>query len=144
MGPIAGAVLAGLALGAAASGGAPSPFTSVDARRDACLAQNGTNMGVQVCNERAIAAANRILNQAYAAWVAALKQPAAGDAKDDAEILKRLVAAERAWIVFRDANCGLVSTSMLGGTGEGDAFGQCVYEMTKARVSELETVKASR
>ena len=92
----------------------------------------------------ALAAADRILNQAYTAWVGALKQPAAGEARDDAEILKRLVAAERAWIAFRDANCDLVSTSMLGGTGEGNAFGQCVYEMTKARVGELATVKASR
>ena len=57
------------------------------------------------------------LNSVYQAWTEALRHPKSDEAKDDAEILKRLVAAERAWIDFRDKDCNLQSTSMLGGTG---------------------------
>ena len=74
------------------------------------------------------------LNNVYQAWTEVLKHPKPDEAKNDAEILKRLVAAERAWIVFRDTDCNLQSTSMLGGTGESNAYGDCVYAMTKARV----------
>ena len=57
------------------------------------------------------------LNSVYQAWTEALRHPKSDEAKDDAEILKRLVAAERAWIDFRDKDCNLQSTSMPGGTG---------------------------
>ena len=63
------------------------------------------------------------------------KDPA--DARRDAEILRRLVGAERTWIAFRDAECSYRSSYMLGGTGEDGADTACLYEQTKARVTTL-------
>lgn len=74
----------------------------------------------------------------------ALKHPTPDEAKDDVEIAKRLVAAERAWIDFRDKECNLQSTSMLNGTGESNVYGECLYTMTKARVKALEAYRSAR
>lgn len=94
------------------------------------------------CNSVAQVFADARLNSVYQAWSEALKHPKADEAKDDAEILKRLVAAERAWIDFRDKDCNLQSTSMLGGTGEPNVYGDCLYAMTKARVIALGVIVA--
>ena len=51
--------------------------------------------------------------------------------------MTRLVAAERAWIVFRDAECSYHSSYMLHGTGEDGAYTACVYAQTKMRVITL-------
>ena len=73
-----------------------------------------------------------------------LKHPEPGGSKDDAEILRRLVATERAWIDFRDEHCELRSTSMLGGSGESNTSGECRYAMTKARVKALKAARSAR
>ena len=57
--------------------------------------------------------------------------------RDNSEIMRRLVAAERAWIVFRDAECSYHSSYMLHGTGEDGAYSACVYAQTKMRVMTL-------
>ena len=116
----------------------PADFSVVDANLKACLAKNGSTPGVDNCNAVATAAADRRLNDVYAGLVNALKHPAGpDDARDDPEVLKRLIAAERAWIAFRDADCSYQSAFMLGGTGETNAYGACLYEQTKARVKAL-------
>ncbi len=141
------AVLAGacaaLGCGPALAQG-PSEFDAADARLKACVARDSSNMHVQACDSVAQAFADGRLNGVYQAWTATLKHPKPDEAKDDAEILKRLVAAERAWIDFRDKDCDLQSTSMLGGTGEPVAYGACRYDMTKARVKALETARNAR
>lgn len=76
---------------------APADFSVVDANLKACLAKTGSTPGVDKCNAIATAAADRRLNDVYAGIVKALKYPASpDDARDNPEILKRLVAAERA------------------------------------------------
>ena len=121
-----------------ASAAPPADFSVIDAKLKACLARNGSTPGVDNCNAIATAAADRRLNNVYDGLVNALKNPkGADDVRDDAEILKRLVAAERAWIAFRDAECNYHSTYMLGGTGETNAYGACLYAQTKARVEAL-------
>ena len=105
----------------------PPGFAAADAKLKACVARDGSNMHITACNSVAQIFADARLNDVYQAWVDALKHPEPDDAKDDAEILKRLVAAERAWIDFRDTDCSLRSTSMLDGTAESNAFGDCLY-----------------
>jgi uncharacterized protein YecT (DUF1311 family) len=117
---------------------APADFAVVDTNLKACLARHGDTPGVDNCNGVAKAAADRRLNVVYAGLVSALKHP--GDpieVRDDPEILRRLVASERAWIVFRDAECSYHSSYMLHGTGEDDADTACLYEQTKTRVKAL-------
>ena len=122
----------------------PSEFAAADAKLKACVARDSSNMHIMACNSVAQVFADARLNSVYQAWTDALKHPKPDEAKDDAEILKRLVAAERAWIDFRDKDCTLQSTSMLGGTGESNVYGDCLYAMTKARVKALEANRSAR
>ncbi len=121
-----------------------SEFAAADARLKACVARDSSNAHIMACTSVVQNFADARLNAVYQAWTEALTHPAPGDAKEDAEILKRLVAAERAWIEFRDKDCDLQSTSMLGGTGEPNVFGGCRYAMTKARVKALEAARSAR
>ena len=116
----------------------PADFFAVDAKLKACLARHGDTPGVDNCYGVAKSGADRRLNDVYAGLVNALKHP--GDpieVRDDPEILRRLVASERAWIVFRDAECSYHSSYMLHGTGEDGADTACVYAQTKMRVTTL-------
>lgn len=124
------AVLAGLPSAAQS----PTDFSAMDAKLQACSERNPNNPGVSNCTVIAIAAANRRLNEVYTAALNKLNQPGP---TYNSEIPKRLIAAERAWIAFRDAECNYKSTIALGGTGEGYAFVACRYEQTKSRVRAL-------
>ena len=121
----------------------PSEFAAADARLKACVARDSSNAHMMACTSVVQNLADARLNDVYQAWTGSLRHPKPDDAKDDGEILKRLVAAERAWIDFRDKECDLQSTSMLG-TGEPVAFGDCRYAMTKARVKALEAARSAR
>ena len=112
-------------------------FTAIDAKLKTCSDSNPSNPGVSNCTVAAIAAANRRLNEVYAGALNALNHPGPNSAPYNSEIPKRLIAAERAWIAFRDAECKYKSTIALGGTGEGYASVACLYEQTKARVRAL-------
>lgn len=74
----------------------PSEFAATDAKLKACVAKDSSNMHIMACNSVAQAFADARLNSVYQAWSEALKHPKPDEAKDAAEILKRLVAAERA------------------------------------------------
>ena len=123
---------------------APSEFAAVDARLKACEDSDSGNAHIMACTSVVQPIVDARLNSVYQAWTEALRHPKPEEAKDDAEILKRLVAAERAWIDFRDKDCNLQSTSMLGGTGEPIVYGDCLYAMTKARVKTLEAYRSAR
>jgi uncharacterized protein YecT (DUF1311 family) len=123
----------------------PSELAAVDAKLDRCLAKaDGVTPAVDNCNEQAKTSADSILNRVYGDWVAQLQHPATDEAADSAEILKRLIASERAWIIFRDTSCSLESISMLGGTGEGNVYGHCLYVKTRQRVLDLRDIQGSR
>ncbi len=123
----------------------PPDLARIDARLKTCLAKSGgVTPAIDTCNENARNAADVILNRVYGDWVEQLKHPAKDEAADSAEILKRLLAAERAWITYRDTSCNLESTSMLGGTGETNVYGHCLYVKTRQRVLDLQGVQAGR
>ena len=89
------------------------------------------------CTAQATAAADRRLNQIYTAALNSLNHPGPDHALYNPELPNRLIAAERAWIAFRDAECDYKSGIALGGTGEGYAYVACRYEQTEARVRTL-------
>ena len=123
----------------------PSELAIIDAKLDACLATaDGVTPAIDNCNEQAKSSADLILNRIYGGWVEQLKHPAKHEVADDAEILKRLIASERAWITYRDTSCNLESISMLGGTGETNVYGQCLYVKTKQRALDLQSIRDSR
>ncbi len=120
----------------------PADFSAIDAQLSACSEQRPDNPGVSNCTVIANASANRRLNDVYLGALNALRHPGPTHAPYDPEVPKRLVAAERAWIAFRDAECNYQSTVALGGTGEGYAYVACLYAQTKARVAVLTAPEA--
>ena len=80
-----------------------------------------------------------LLNTLYRKIVAKLKQTEEPDhdVKEREELLKRLVASERAWIAYREAECSHASAAMLGGSGEGTMLAQCKLSMRRDRVNNL-------
>jgi uncharacterized protein YecT (DUF1311 family) len=127
-----------------ASAQVPSEFAIIDAKLEACLVKaDGVTPGIDNCDEQAKISADLVLNRTYGDWVEQLKHPAK-DNTGNAEILKRLIASERVWITYRDTSCNLESTSMLGGTGETNVYGHCLYVKTKQRVLDLQGIQGSR
>lgn len=120
----------------------PTDFTAVDAALDACSARRPDNDGASNCMMIAKDAADRRLNALYDAALKAVRQPAPDHAPFDPEVPKRLIAAERAWIAFRDAECSYQSTIARGGSGEGYAYAACLYAQTRARVVALASPEA--
>lgn len=102
---------------------------------DECDKSDGSTIGMKMCASVEFQDADAQLNMVYKEIVQSLKK----DPSDDysKETLRRLVKAQKAWIAFRDAECDLQSTEMLGGTGEGLVALGCLGEMTKKRTDEL-------
>jgi uncharacterized protein YecT (DUF1311 family) len=122
-----------------------SELATIDAKLKTCLAEaNGVTPAIDNCNEQAETSADLILNRLYGDWIERLKHPAKDEVTDSAEILKRLTASERVWISYRDTSCNLESISMLGGTGETNVYGHCLYVKTKQRVLDLQGIQGSR
>ena len=128
-----------------ASAQVSSELAAIDAKLEACLAKSGgVTPAIDNCNEEAKTSADLILNRLYGDWVVQLRHPAKDEVTDSAEILKRLIASERAWITYRDTSCNLESISMLGGTGETNLYGHCLYVKTRQRVLDLQGIQVSR
>jgi uncharacterized protein YecT (DUF1311 family) len=72
-------------------------------------------------------AADKLLNQTYQQLIATLKDPEKS----------ALIAAEQAWIPFRDANCKARVASSLGGTGYSGFLSTGLTSMTQTRTAEL-------
>lgn len=110
----------------------------------ACLDKADSNYAMKECTGNAYALADKILQRSYDGIVAGLKKRTGEEWQDrnNVETLNRLVASERAWITFRDAECDLQGTSMLGGTGESLVVMGCLYDETVKRVNAIEKLLA--
>ncbi|MBV7483876.1 lysozyme inhibitor LprI family protein [Bordetella sp. BOR01] len=75
--------------------------------------------------------------KADAALNAAYKQ-AAARLKDDKDQHQRLVAAQRAWIAFRDAECAFATGLSEGGSAYPMLLAQCQATLTTQRTAELQ------
>ncbi len=106
----------------------------INARQDSCHDAAKSNQEMIACEYQAYENADKLLNSEYQAIVKSLKTESDEYKK---ETLNRLKAAQVAWIAFRDANCSLEATDMLGGSGENLVRAGCLSGATKARVLEL-------
>ncbi len=57
---------------------------------------------------------------------------------DDAQAGKLLIAAERAWVAFRDAECEFDAADNIGGSIYPMIYSGCLERLTKARVDQLD------
>ncbi len=118
----------------------PHPaLAAIQANLDHCKDATPGDIPERLCTTEAGKVVDALLNKLYGRIVAKLKEPASNDhdAKGRAELLKRLIASERAWIVYRDAECDHKSGYMLGGTGELTIYADCMFTMRRDRVNDL-------
>lgn len=54
--------------------------------------------------------------------------------------VEALVAAQRAWVAFRDANCDLAGFQARGGTMEPMLISSCMADMSRKRTEELQSL----
>jgi uncharacterized protein YecT (DUF1311 family) len=104
-----------------------SPFSAfADGCMDTAVSQGQMNS----CAHKSYQEADKTLNDAY--------RNATARVSADAAAKKRLVTAQRAWIVFRDAECDFVASSV----GEGSAGPMvklgCLEDLTKTRANEIQ------
>jgi uncharacterized protein YecT (DUF1311 family) len=88
------------------------------------------------CAARAARDADADLNRL---WPQIVRQMQAADREGNSngEGERRLRAAQRAWIAFRDAQCELEGVEALGGSMESMLVSGCIATMTERRANEL-------
>lgn len=95
-----------------------------------------TNSAMIKCADKDYRAADAALN---AQWHKTLKivEKANKETGGDADLVKKLRAAERAWIAFRDAECKLRAAQVYGGTMQPVVSITCQTELTQQRTKAL-------
>jgi uncharacterized protein YecT (DUF1311 family) len=86
------------------------------------------------------AAMNECANQAYEkadAELNALYQQIRQRLKGDGETTTLFVAAQRAWVAFRDAECKFSTSGVSGGSIYPTIYAGCLERLTKARVDDF-------
>lgn len=94
---------------------------------DCVNAQTQTQMSI--CATEAAKKADAALNATYAEIKARLN--------DDAAKTELLTKAERAWIAFRDAECGFVASGVEGGSIQPMIVAICREELAAKRTADL-------
>jgi uncharacterized protein YecT (DUF1311 family) len=103
--------------------------------------REGTTVEMAACASQDFSKADRMLNAIFAKFLAEAKK-ADTEAKSNVikssdTVEKRLRAAQRAWVSWRDAECDLLGIGSLGGTAEAIMGPSCAAELTIARTKNL-------
>ncbi len=56
---------------------------------------------------------------------------------DNADATRLLIAAQRAWVVYRDAECAFASSASTGGSAHPMIQSMCLDKLTRARIDAL-------
>jgi len=100
-------------------------FASADENCGNATSQSDMNF----CAEKSLTASDAEMNKVY--------NEIRGRLKGDAHAIKRLVAAQKAWIAFRDAECDFQSSDVKGGSIYPFLYNTCADSMTQARTKDL-------
>ena len=126
---------------------AGDPLDCVGTSVEACVAgrpDGETTAGMVECIGTETAAWDRVLNEEYAATMAAFREmDATGDVvAEDFTREGKLREAQRAWIAFRDAECALQYSRWGMGTLRQVVGANCLMEATAERAVELRAMRA--
>lgn len=101
-----------------------------------------STLEINECAMREYKLRDRELNDAYRALTAALKPDGAGDETDYSAVKTQLVAAQKAWVAYRDADCGALRKYYEQGTIRTAMHLGCLIERTVQRTKELKAWRA--
>jgi uncharacterized protein YecT (DUF1311 family) len=95
-----------------------------------------TQMEFNICAAEDLAVADKQLNAQYAAT---RKLAKARDSEQDdyKDVEKNLIAAQRAWIAYRDAQCISYGDQVSGGSMQPQVIASCEADLTRKRTQEL-------
>ena len=99
------------------------------AQSDPCAGAE-TQADINECVGQTYQKADAQLNAAYKKVAARLRA--------DESQHKRLVAAQREWIKFRDAECAFATANSDGGSAHSMALAACLTELTQQRANQLD------
>lgn len=91
--------------------------------------EESNNLENTFCMSRELNESDARLNVVYKTLMYALAKP------------QGLQSAQRAWIVFRDAECKFQNEAMQGGSGYKFSMDLCLMQLTEQRISALEAVR---
>lgn len=125
-----------------AASGAEAKAQCLGAVSKPCMAQPGgeTTLGITMCASAEAQVWDKFLNAEYKALMAFSKAMDVDEAAYFPEYAKReenLRAAQRAWIAYRDAECGLAYALWGSGSMRNIAGSDCIMQMTAERTIEL-------
>ena len=101
-----------------------------------------TQADMNQCAARDAAEADADLNLIYKEVVAHYQRMDRDS--ESKEGVKRLRAAQRAWVAFRDAQCAVAGYESLGGSMEPLLVSGCVANLTKTRAADLRMMLSGR
>ena len=112
----------------------------IDVALDACLQEDSSTMGSQLCLDEAIQNAEYVLKESVEKFTKRLELKAEEEHINEAnkEILKLLQDSQTQWKKARSADCSLEASTMYGGSGSSQVWLSCSYKKIKERVSFLE------
>jgi len=114
-------------LGAVAASAHAAPQPAYSKTHAACMAKAKSTLDMVNCNSAELTVRNAALNAAYAQAMQRVDTASAA-----------LKAAERAWIAYRDADCGVYEDrNQFGTLGEIEA-GTCMIDRTIERTGALQ------
>ncbi len=103
-----------------------SGFAEAKDRCDEATDQASMNQ----CAAAAYAASDKRLNEVY--------RQVRDRLKDEPDTARALTAAQRAWIGYRDAECGFAASGVVGGSSYPMIHAMCLNGLTQARSKDLE------
>ena len=96
-----------------------------------------TQMEMNICSQRDYEAADKALNAQYQTTRKAMKKWDADSSADLKGAEDALVKAQRAWVVYRDAQCISSGFQAHGGSMEPMLISGCQADLTRKRIEEL-------
>ena len=103
---------------------------------DPCKKQDNT-LEINACAAHVLKQKDAELNQAYQDLLKTLKPADKNDRTDYTAIRKELAEAQRAWITFRDRDCGATYKYWEEGSIRGIKYLACLTDRTEQRTREL-------
>lgn len=99
--------------------------------------------GMTMCQGTAAAQADRDMTRAWTHVYAEMQQADRGEPKTERStpgFAAALLASQRAWLKYRDAECQIESYESLGGSLQPFTYNLCLTDLTKARTRQLQMV----
>jgi uncharacterized protein YecT (DUF1311 family) len=100
------------------------------AQADDCDSAQG-QADLNECYGKAFKASDAELNKLY--------KEIQGRLKDDQDTSRLLVATQRAWVAFRDAECDFQASAVAGGSAAPMIHAMCLDNQTKHRIEDFKT-----